>query len=279
MARVESLNTLLTTEGKDFLAEQYGKVIENLEKTTISAALKNKDLSGTPESGSVEAKRFVNAESKAYGTARNASKADAVKAEPVTVRIDTDKEIVEEMEQKDVSLYGVEGVVSKRVASHGKSMTRELERAFFAEGASAGVTVTPTATAVNEIVEEVIQQIETTKNDFVDGVDRDMISVICDTATYGALRNFLDKDANNANVDTSQADFEMFHGVRVYSSVYLPAGVKIVGMVDGAVAQPVLPTISNPEKIQLSNAIGFGIFYSYGTKAVMPDLIAKVSAA
>lgn len=51
MARISSLNLLLETVGKDFLAEEYGKVIENIEQTTISAQLKNRDLSGTPTSG------------------------------------------------------------------------------------------------------------------------------------------------------------------------------------------------------------------------------------
>ena len=278
MARIESLNMLLESSGKDFLAEEYGKVIDNISKGTVSGALKNTDLSGTPTSGTVEAKRFVNASSKDYGTARSANKGDGVKAKPVTVAINVDKEIIEEIEQKDVSLYGVDDVVSRRVANHGKSMTRELERAFFAEAATAGAALSTDKTAINEKIEALIQQIETTKNDFVDGVDRDMISITCDTVTYGELRNFLDKDANNANVNTDAAEFGRFHGVRVYSSVYLPAGVNAIGMVDGAIAQPVLPTISNPQKIQLSNAIGFGIFYSYGTKAVMPDLIVKVGA-
>ena len=278
MARIESLNMLLESSGKDFLAEEYGKVIDNISKGTISGALKNTELSGTPTSGTVEAKRFVNASSKDYGTARSANKGDGVKAKPVTVAINVDKEIIEEIEQKDVSLYGVDNVVSRRVANHGKSMTRELERAFFAEASSAGASLTTDKTAINEKIEALIQQIETTKNDFVDGVDRDMISITCDTVTYGELRNFLDKDANNSNVNTDAAEFGRFHGVRVYSSVYLPTGVNAIGMVDGAIAQPVLPTISNPQKIQLSNAIGFGIFYSYGTKAVMPDLIVKVGA-
>lgn len=278
MARIESLNMLLENAGKDFLAEEYGKVIENISKNTISGNLKNKDLSGTPTAGTVEAKRFVNAESKEYGTARAANKGDAVKAKPVTIAINIDKEIIEEIEEKDVSLYGVDNVVSRRVANHEKSMTRELERAFFAEAANSGTSLDTTKTAINEKIEALIQQIETTKNDYVDGVDRDMISVTCDTATYGELRNFLDKDANNSNVNIDAAEFGRFHGVRVYPSVYLPSGVNAIGMVDGAVAQPVLPTISNPQKIQLSNAIGFGIFYSYGTKAVMPDLIVKVGA-
>lgn len=274
MARLESLNMLLEQGGKDYLAEEYGKVIENIEKSTISGALKNTDLSGTPAAGSVEAKRFVNAASKEYGTARSANKGDSVKAKPVVIAINTDKEIIEEIEEKDVSLYGVESVVARRVANHGKSMVRELERAFFAEAATNGAALETEATAINEKVEALIQKIENTKNEFVDGVDRDMISVVCDTATYGALRAFLDTTAN-ANVGTDAADFGRFHGVKVYSTVYLPAGVNALGMVDGAVAQPVLPTVANPEKIQLSNAIGFGMFYSYGTKAVMPDLIAK----
>ena len=278
MPRIESLSVFLADEGKDFLAEEYGKVIENVSKTTISGTLKNKDLSGTPSAGSVEAKRFVNAESKEYGTARAANKGDAVKAKPVTVKIDVDKEIIEEIEEKDVVLYGVDSVVSRRVTNHGKSMTRELERAFFAEANKEGTALNTDKTAINEKIEALIQQIETTKNEFVDGVDRDMISVTCDTATYGALRNFLDKDANNSNVTTDAAEFGRFHGVRIYSSVYLPSGVNAIGMVDGSVAQPVLPTISNPQKIQLSNAIGFGVFYSYGTKAVMPDLIVKMGA-
>ena len=278
MARISSLNMLLDTTGKDYLAEEYGKVIENVAKNTISGALKNVDLSGTPTSGSVEAKRFVNAVSKDYGTARSANKGDSVKAKPVTVAINVDKEIVEEIEEKDVSLYGVDSVVARRVTNHGKSMVRELERAFFAEASSAGTALSTSKTAINEKIEALIQQIENTQNDFVDGVDRDMINIICDTATYGELRSFLDKDANNANVNTAVGEFGSYHGVKVYSSVYLPEGVSAIGMVDGAIAQPVLPTVANPEKIQLSNAIGFGIFYSYGTKAVMPDLIVKVSA-
>ena len=278
MPRIESLNMLTESAGKDFLAEEYGKVIENISKKTISGTLKNKDLSGTPTAGTVEAKRFVNASSKDYGTARAAHKGDAVKAKPVVVAINVDKEIIEEIEEKDVSLYGVDNVVSRRVANHEKSMTRELERAFFAEANTSGASLETDKTAINEKIEALIQQIETTKNDFVDGVDRDMISITCDTTTYGELRNFLDKDVNNSNVSTDAAEFGRFHGVRIYSSVYLPSGVKAIGMVDGAVAQPVLPTVSNPAKIQLSNAIGFGIFYSYGTKAVMPDLIVKVGA-
>ena len=51
----------------------------------------------------------------------------------------------------------------------------------------------------------------------------------------------------------------------------------MIAMVDGAVAQPVLTTLDEAGKIPMSNAYHFGLFYSYGTKAVMPDLIQVVA--
>ena len=273
MARLDSLNILTTGEGKEKLAESYGKVIENIQKSTISGLLKNTDLSGNPDAGTVEAKRFVNSVSKAYGTARSGGAGEALKATPVVIAIDTDKEIINEVEEKDTALYGVDGLIAKKSAMNEKAMKRELERAFFAVAGTQGTKATLTKTAINEKVEELIQLVENTKNDYVDGVDRDMIAVVLDTATYGALRNYLDSTAV-ANVNTAVGEMGMFHGVRVFSTVYTDNAM--IAMVDGAVAQPVLTTLDEAGKIPLSNAYHFGIFYSYGTKAVMPDLIQVV---
>jgi hypothetical protein len=44
-------------------------------------------------------------------------------------------------------------------------------------------------------------------------------------------------------------------------------------MVKGAVAQPVMTSIYNPTKVDLSDATAFGLFAYKGTKAVMEDLI------
>ena len=273
MARLDSLNILTTGEGKDKLAESYGKVIENIQKSTISGLLKNSDLSGTPEAGTVEAKRFVNSSSNNYGTARAGGKGQALKAVPVVIAINTDKELINEVEEKDTALYGVDGLIAKKSAMNEKAMRRELERAFFTAAATEGTTATLTKTAINEKVEELIQLIENTKNDYVDGVDRDMISIVLNTATYGELRNYLDSTAV-ANVDTAVGEMGMFHGVRIFSSVY--TGKAMIAMVDGAVAQPVLTSLDEAGKIPMSNAYHFGMFYSYGTKAVMPDLIQVV---
>ena len=269
MARISSLNVLLTTTGKDYLAEQYGAVIENVQKACVSQQLKNVDLSGTPGAGTYEAKRFANKTSNAYGTARAAGAGQYVRALPVPVSVNVDKEIVVEVEQKDVTLYGVDALVEREAASAQKAMIRELERAFFTEAATHGQAFTATAQTTDGIIEELIQSVETVENDFVDGVERDMIAVVCNPATYGALRSYFDAVSHDGNSES----FGTFHGVKVFSSIYLPAGVNAVAMAEGAIAQPVLPTVAPAERIQLSNAIGFGLFYSSGTKVVADDLI------
>ena len=104
MPRLESLSVLLEDEGKMLLSETYDGVIENVQKGTLSSTLKNTDLSGNPESGTVEAKRFQNAEPKDYGSARTAGKGADVSGKAVTIAIDHDKEFVEELEQIQLEL-------------------------------------------------------------------------------------------------------------------------------------------------------------------------------
>lgn len=275
MARIDSLSIQLQTDAsaKDKLAEEYGKVIENLQKSTISSVLKNNDLSGDPASGTVEAKRFANATAEDYGTARGNGYADKIKALPVVVPLNVNKEFIEEVEEKDLRTYGVSGLIERRTANQAGAMKRLLERAFFNEAKTSGSALTLTATSATEKLEEAIQSIETTSNDFVDGVERDLINVIATPAFYGQVRNALDTGVNNSNVTTAVGEFGQFHGVDVYSSVYLPAGVDFIIMVKGSIAQPVLPSIYNPAKIELSDATAFGMFLYYGTKAVTPELI------
>lgn len=279
MARIESLAVISTNTGMDYLAEEYGKVIDNVQKNTISARLKNTDLSGNPTAGSVEAKRFVNRKSNPYGTARAGGAGQKVKAEPVTIQINVDRELITEVEEKDVSLYGVDNFINRQATLDEKSMTRELERKFFetAAAAGAGNSFTTSETAINKKIEALIQAVERTKNDYVDGVERDMIAVVLNTETYGELRDYLDT-TDNANVTTAAGEFGTFHGVPVYSTVYLPDGVNGIAMIMGAVAQPVLTTLDEAGKFDASNAYHFGMFYSFGCKAVMPDLIQVLTA-
>ena len=276
MPRITALNILLESTGKDYLAELYGRVIEGVMRTLVSGPMKNVELSGDPVSGTVEAKRFVNATPKNYGTARTAGKGDAVKAKPVTVPLATDREIVEELEQKDVRLYGVDGVLDHRAENHFLRMAAELYNAFFTAAAgSATVLNTSSYKTISEELEAVIQECETTQNDFVDGVPRSLMHLVLSPKYYGLIRNDLDKQSNNANVDTAAEEFYAWHGVRTYSCVHLPVGCNYLLLVQGAVAQPVMADQYSAEKIPLSNAYGVELFYHYGTKAVTPDLILK----
>lgn len=283
MARIDSLSILKDGGGNDALAEKYGPVIENLEVATISGQLKNRDLSGDPSTGTVEAKRFKNATSASYGTARSGGKGTDVTAKPVTVSINVDKEIIEEVEEKDTKLYGVDNFINRRIANHQKAMTRELERAFFEKAKSAGTDATDGLTGTTDLdkFEQLVQKLTTLKNDYIDGVDRDMIAVILSEAEYGKLRNFMDTTIRNANVDSNVKEFGSIHGVRVYSSVYLPADCTHIAMIEGSIAQPVMVSLDETGKFPASNAYHFGLFYSYGTEAVMADGIfwANVVAA
>lgn len=278
MARIASLSQMLTTTGKDYLAEVYGKVIGNIQKSAISERLKNTELSGVPSSGTIECKRFTNTASQAYGTARSGGAGQKNVVKPVTLAIDQDKELIHEVEYKDVMLYGVDGLIQKKASQDQGSMTRELERAFFSEAVKEGTAKeTFTATTALDKFEELVQTIETTSNDFVDGVPRDMIAVVMNPSEYGVLRSYIDVNTNNANVDTNVESFVSIHGVEVYSSVYLPKDTKMIAMCKGSVARMVLTNLDEPAKFPASNAYHFGIFYSYGTKAVMPDLIYHVT--
>ena len=242
----------------------------------ISSRFKNMDLSGNPEAGSVEAKRFANATSQSYGTARTAAAGNAITAKPVVVPIDTDKEIVEELEDKDVALYGVDSVLTRRSGNHVQAMARELDKAFFTEAKSAGTALTLTGETLQDQLEEAIQACETVQNDYVDGVPRSMINIVCTPAVYGQIRNFLDT-IEQSNIDSAAEEFHLYHGVRVFSCLHLPANTDSIVLVDGAVAQPVRSKAYTAEKVPLSNATAIELFYSYGTKAVMPDLIFYVS--
>lgn len=276
MARLDALSIELVTTGKDKLAEEYGKVIENLQHITLASKLKNKDLSGDPTSGTVEAKRFKNISGNNYGTARTAGAGQKIKANPVVVAINDDTEYIEEVEEKDLRTYGVNGLIERRTKNHQDALAVELDTKFFAEAVSAGTSFTPSenATAIEDEIEEAIQTIETTKNNYVNGVPRNLIEVVMSPAYYGKLRNKINSISNSNNLGVVPNYEEgIFNNVKVYSNVFLPEGTNYLVMVDGAVAQPVMTSIYDPKKVELSDATAFGLFAYKGTKAVTPDLI------
>lgn len=278
MSRTNAMNIATNAGGTtpDLLAESYGKVIDSIQKGAISEQIKNKDYSGDPTTGSVEVDRFKNAASNDYGTARTAAKGDKVlNTGKVTINIDTDKEIVEELEAKDIALYGVDNLIGRRAGNHAKRMIATLDNAYFGALETAATTVTLGAgvTAIEDVVEAMIQSIETVNNDWVDGVDREDICLTLTPSAYGKLRNHIDK-VMVVN-DAGEEEVAMFHGVRVFSNTRQTAA--IIATIFGSGAQPVMVKEYQDEKIPLSDAHAVELFYSYGTKVVTPDLVKKLA--
>lgn len=279
MARTDALSIYTNAAGStaDKLAESYGKVIESIQKGALSEQLKNKDYSGDPTTGSVEINRFKNAASANYGTARTAGNGTSLKnTGKVTINLNVDKEIVEEIEEKDVRTFGVADIIARRRGNHGKRAIADLDSAYFTalETAATAVTLPTGVTAIEDVAETMIQAIETVSNDWVDGVDRDMIALTLSPAAYGKLRNHIDKVM--VENDYGKEEIEIFHGVRVYSNTRQTAA--IIAQIFGAAGQPAMFNEYQDEKVPLSNAHAVELFYSYGTGVVTPDLVKKLAA-
>lgn len=269
-----SLSIQLQTDptAVDTLAESWGKVIENFSKSTISSLLKNTDLSGDPKAGVINAKRFANATANPYGTARASGSGSKVKAKPVPVPISDHDEFIEEVEEADLAMYGVTGLIQRRTSNQDSAMKRLYERRFFKVAADGGSIHTFTGSTIQAKLSEMIRAVETVKNEFVDGVDRANIALILDTSTYDLARDYIDT-LKNANINSAVGEFGVFHGVMVFSTVYLPDTVNYLVMAKGSVAQPIRQSLYSPKKIELSDATAFGAFLYSGTTNVTPDLV------
>lgn len=275
MARQDALSILTSGATKDQLAEVYGDVIESIQKGALSERLKNTNYSGDATSGSVEISRFANAELEDKGTARTGGKGDEIRnSGKVTINVDTDKEIVEEVAKKDLELHGVKDIAQRRKANHVQRMIAYLDRQFFAKAEAEGTALTLTSTNIEDKLEEIIVSIEETENDWVDGVPRDMIVLTLKPTAYSKARNFIDT-ISNPNVDSDQETINVFHGVQIESNNRQTADV--IAMAKGSVGQLILLDTYDLEKIPLSNDFALSLFVSHGTKAVTPDLIKTVA--
>lgn len=266
----ETLNIMMqdgTT--KENLKHVLSGVLENVSTRAISEQIKAKNGSGTPEGGVIEYKRFVNAELKDKGTARNAGKGDKVKAKPVKVYIDTDKEIVEELQGKDVKLYGIDGMAERRKVNHQSAIIRYLDREFFTKVLE-GTKITAKDT-VQDTIDELLQNARTLKNDFIDGIESDLLVIVVDSKYRKGMKKILDELPNGT--DPKEQAIGMYDSVRVYESTRMPEGVRAVVMMDGAIAQPYYVSEYGAEKVPFDDAVALEDFLYKGTKALMEDTI------
>lgn len=272
----EALNIMMqdgTT--KENLKQVLSGVLENVSARAISEQIKAKNGSGTPEGGVIEYKRFVNAELKDKGTARKAGEGDKLKAKPKKVYIDTDKEIIEELQGKDVKLYGIDGMAEKRKANHQSAIVRYLDREFFKEVLK-GTKVEAKDTVQNTI-DELLQNARTLENDFIDGIESDLLVIVVDSKYRKDMKKILDDLPNGT--DPKEQAIGMYDSVRVYESTRMPKGVRAVVMMDGAIAQPYYVSEYGAEKVPFDDAVALEDFLYKGTEALMEDTIFYVQDA
>lgn len=260
---------LKDSEVQDNLKETLDGVLENVSAGAVSEHIKAKNGSGEPEGGVIEYKRFANAQLKDKGTARKAGKGDSLEAEPVKVYIDTDKEIVEEVQGKDIRLYGIDGVVERRKTNHSSTIKSYLDTEFFKKVLE-GVKM-EFGDSVQDTVDALLQEARTLKNDYIDGIDNDLLVIVVDSKYRKAIKKILDNMPNGT--DPKEAAIGMYDSVRVYESVRMPAGVRCAVMLDGAIAQPYYVSEYSAEKIPLDDAVAIEDYLYKGTKALTPDAI------
>ena len=94
-----------------------------------------------------------------------------------------------------------------------------------------------------------------------------MLVVTVTPDIYGQIENYIDSVPNSINGLSDN----MFHKVRIFSNHRQTKDA--ICMIDGAVGQLVVTDQYDAEKIPLSNDVAIELFFSKGTKAVMPDLI------
>jgi len=272
MAKTEALSIFKANgTDEDELAESYTSITDQIQKAAISMQLKSQEsqITGDPHTGSVVVRRLKTSTVKDYKTARTAGEGDNIKNNGVTVNLNVRKEIVEEVNKFDLDQYGLPGMIARRATNFALSFAAFMDRAFFTAAETAGTEVDVSdGSDTYDQVELLIQEAENTQNDNVDGVDRSLLRLTLNTATYGKLKKFMQ---NQPNPTEQGGTIETFNGVRVFSNTRQTKSA--ICMVVGSVAQPVAIIDFKQEDIPLSAEVALEMFFNYGVQAVMADLI------
>ena len=268
-----SLNifTDLTQETKDQLNDVLAGVIENIQVTAVSEAIKNKKGSGDPEGGSITYKRFANATLQTKGTARTAGAGNPLQDENVIINLDDDKEIVEELQKKDIKLLGIAGLAERRKANFAKRVAAYLDTKFFATAKTAGNAYAGSETDVQDILDEMIVTAKTVSSDYIDGIDAEDLVIVLDAEWRKEMKNKLDALPNGT--DPRNGLIGMYDSIDVHESNRLGSGVHAFVMLKESVAEPWYVSEYNAEKIPLDDAIALENFLYCGAGALNSEAI------
>lgn len=277
MARTEALSIYVSDSVKAELKNKIAGIFENLAKKTISGRLKSKNGILNEKAGSFEFKRFANATRAAYGTARTAGKGSKIKATPIVVNLSRDSEIVEEVNSFDAASFTDEDLnafLARRKVAIQQSVERDLDREFFLavkEGGTASTVEIDKTKSVKAQLGAAIVELETTTNDYVDGVEREQMALVLSPALYELVKDELN-DCYNFSGEVADEVFKGLNGVATFSSHRLPDGVDFELIVMDSVAQPIMITDTDIEKIPLSTEYAVEVFYRNGTKVLASEL-------
>ena len=258
-----------TGEGKAFLANTYGGVLDNIFSQNISTLFRNDNLSGNPSAGTVIVRRLPFSTAGKIGDARKAGKGQAIQAEDVVIALSNSWEYINEVNEADTLTFGVPGLVERKANDNVQNAAKDVEAEFWAEAVRSGAQISATADTMAKNIDAAIVAIENTKTKYVRGVRRENIGIVLSPAAYANLQGDIDLIRNHNNNNT----YEYFHKVPVFCSTDLPDGVEVVVIGKGAIAQPVLPLTPPAGRVPFSNDFFFGTTGIYGTKAVLPELI------
>ena len=271
----------------------HAGIMENIAKNSLSGQLKSRAANLREKAGSYEFKRFANVGIQDYGTSRAKRAGEKNVVPPVQVLVDKRKEIVYEVTADDVQSFG-EGYTLADWARENRTRfesawSRYYDREFFSVAKSQGtqakiggtfveIDLSDTkAVKIRTQLEKVIQMAVKTQNDFVDGIDRELLTLVLNSDVYGDVKDELD-DNRNFMGSVSDKNFKGINGVPCLDSTRLPAGVAFILLTPDTIAQPIVNMLpdSDPfsmEKIEMSADYAFGMFNRHGTKVLAPDLV------
>ena len=289
MAMTDALSIYLENgTTKAYLKNVLAGIFENYQKEALSARFKSKNANLNRAAGSYEFKRFANSTVRDYGTARTAGKGDKIIAPPITVNLDKNKENVEEVNFFDAdgsfTDEGFKAMVERRKTNFELSVTDFLDLDFFSVAKAGGTAATALGVTDLDSTKSFKRQIETligkfektgkngTENKYVRGIDRRYMALILDSSLYGLVKDELN-DCRNFSQMISDEKFTGINGVACFSSVNLPDGVDYELMTMDSIAQPVLPSGFEFEKIPLSIEYAMEMFFRYGSKVLAPELV------
>lgn len=291
MPKTNAISIFENPQTQAKLNEVQAGIVENLQKTGNSFKVKSTNANLSEKAGSYIFKRFQNSQAKPYGTARSNQAGDKLTAPDITVNVDDHKEIVEEVAKFDAERFGVDAsvlsVVNARKQNHQMTLKRDCETKFWEEAYRGAVcgddlglrgqVVAGIGAAGNTPVDEYLDvtnfvALETVKNNYVNGVSRDLMLCLLSPKAYSKMKSRLNT-MYNANFSIADEELQGINGVVVLNELYLPKKVESITLVKESVAQPLSVDEYDASRIPLSKDIAIELFYDKGTKALAGDLI------